>query len=173
MLSTGEVKYKLSGRYSESIEVLDVISGESWNIWEAPPPLINRNLMFNFNDFALQLNLMSDRLQALLPPTDSRLRPDLRDWENGKSKEATLEKNRLENNQRIRRRILKSRLGNSIDFNQEQTFYNPKFFIKEYDAEAKRYNYRPQGNLYWELREKQDWSSCPKIFEDNCPPFYE
>ena len=60
----------------------------------------------------------------------------------------------------------------------EQSFYEPKFFAKEIvntDAKGKvSYFYRPKpGNKYWEMREKQDWSSIPPIFEDNCPAFYK
>jgi hypothetical protein len=39
--------------------------------------------MFNMNFHALQLNLLSDSLRSKLPPTDSRLRPDIKAWENG------------------------------------------------------------------------------------------
>lgn len=57
----------------------------------------------------------------------------------------------------------------------EQEFYNPKFFIKEETTDKKgnpTFTYRKNGNLYWELREKQDWSSLPRIFEDDCLPFF-
>ena len=48
------------------------------------------------NNFALQLNLLPDKLMKKLPPTDSRLRPDIRAWENGEADLATKEKERLE-----------------------------------------------------------------------------
>jgi hypothetical protein len=46
------------------------------------------------------------------------------------------------------------------------------FFKKDFDAKEETYNYSPKGNLYWELREKQDWSQVPRIFLDDCEPFY-
>lgn len=71
-------------------------------------------MMFNFNSYALQLNYLSDKLKAILPPTDSRLREDVRQWEMGDSRLATSEKSRLEINQRNRRQQLKKMLGDKI-----------------------------------------------------------
>jgi len=55
------------------------------------------------NMVAFQVNYLSENLKAKLPPTDSRLRPDVRAWENGHMEEASKQKDRLEVNQRKRR----------------------------------------------------------------------
>ena len=52
--------------------------------------------MYYFPKFTLQLNHLPDDLRSKLPPTDSRLRPDMRELENGDMEAATREKNRLE-----------------------------------------------------------------------------
>ena len=44
------------------------------------------------NDFALNLNHLDDELAENLPPTDSRFRPDMRAFENGKYEFAETEK---------------------------------------------------------------------------------
>ena len=54
--------------------------------------------MYGMNSFALQLNILTDKLKEKLPPTDSRLRKDVRAWESGNQQESTDEKARLENN---------------------------------------------------------------------------
>lgn len=59
--------------------------------------LENGHLMYHMNKFALQLNIITDKLKEKLPPTDSRLRTDLRCWENGELQKASSEKERLEN----------------------------------------------------------------------------
>ncbi len=59
------------------------------------------------NYYSLQLNLLSEELQKKLPPTDSRFRPDMRQWENGNLEGATSEKVRMEINQRKRRQKTK------------------------------------------------------------------
>ena len=38
---------------------------------------------YNFTLFAMMLNELNDQLTSTLPPTDSRLRPDIRKMENG------------------------------------------------------------------------------------------
>ena len=75
-----------------------------WRVMEKPQ---NHELMYGMNSYALQLNLINDVLKEKLPPTDSRLRTDLRLWEEGKQEESTNEKNRLEINQRERKKKLK------------------------------------------------------------------
>lgn len=87
----------------------------------------NAQLMYGMNYFALQLNLMSENMKKLLPPTDSRLRPDIRLWERGLAKEAGAEKTRLEKNQRDRKKIIKKQLPD-VNTGDEQSYYNPKFF---------------------------------------------
>ena len=44
------------------------------------------------------MNLLSDKLKAKLPPTDSRLRPDVRYWESADLENSSFEKARLETN---------------------------------------------------------------------------
>ena len=56
------------------------------------------------------MNNMSDELREKLPPTDSRLRPDLRAWEHAQNEHAEQEKRRLESNQRSRRTLVQSQL---------------------------------------------------------------
>jgi len=48
--------------------------------------------------YALQLGAISETLKNKLPPTDSRLRPDLRAWEEAKMELADKECARLQNN---------------------------------------------------------------------------
>ncbi len=80
------------------------------------------------------------------------------------------DKDRLENNQRMRRNICKQQLGSSVNISNEQTWYCPKFFTKEVDSNGE-YLYRA-NHAYWKLREKLDWTNQPRIFEDNCQAFY-
>ena len=127
---------------------------------------------------------MSNELSAKLPPTDSRLRPDLRAWESNDLNRATDEKSRLENNQRDRRKqlkkILKEEKGPSIDMYNEQEFYEPQFFEKKknpfYEKKSDPkylYEFKSGAKSYWQKRETADWASVPPIYSDQCPPFYK
>ncbi|KAK1898092.1 Oxysterol-binding protein-related protein 1 [Dissostichus eleginoides] len=58
--------------------------------------------MYNFTSFAMTLNEMEP--ETMLPPTDCRLRPDIRAMENGDMELSNSEKERLEEKQRASRR---------------------------------------------------------------------
>ena len=156
-------------------------TGETWEVFKAPELPENASQMHFMNQFSLQLNLMSSKLKKKLPPTDSRLREDVRAWEHADLEASQAEKYRLEQNQRKRRKGVKEMLkteGVEMNMYDEQSFYCPKFFDKEIvstDPKGKvTYFYRPKpGDLYWRMREQGEWSSLPRIFEDDCPPFYK
>ena len=92
--------------------------------------------MFGMNFYTLQMNYMSDQLKQKLPPTDCRLRGDMRAWEQADMDRASAEKARLEQNQRVRRAKVKemiSRDSNRLTswrIDDERTYYSPAFFEK-------------------------------------------
>ena len=114
------------GKYSGEIKALNLETGQSWTVFEAPELPDNAKMMHNMNFFSLQLNLLSPQLKAKLPPTDSRLREDVRAWEHADFEASMAEKGRLENNQRARRKQVKEMLKQeNIEMNMydEQSFY--------------------------------------------------
>lgn len=183
---TGVECYKITGRYVESLYVEDLRSGEKWSVFNAPAKPQNYDKMFGMNILSLQLGVLSEALQAKLPPTDCRLRPDMRAWELADLKLATEEKNRMENNQRSRRKLVKEILknaGGQADFSDERTYYTPKFFEKTEQVEGKKtvFTYKPRKSgpndeasqyLYWQMREQREWPGVPRIYDDDCDPFY-
>ena len=126
--SKGTVKYNLNGKFTDKIELKNMETGESEVIWEANELPENNNLMYNMNAFSLQLNLLTDELKEKLPPTDSRMRPDCRAWEEGKVDEASEQKDALEQQQRARKRQLKADLGEDKVKGDDWTYYKPKYF---------------------------------------------
>uniref|UniRef100_A0A0L8FQ03 Oxysterol-binding protein n=1 Tax=Octopus bimaculoides TaxID=37653 RepID=A0A0L8FQ03_OCTBM len=69
-------------------------------LWKAFPRPETTNQFFSFTLYAMMLNELTDNLKDRLPPTDSRLRPDIRLLEQGDIDGAAIEKNRLEEKQR-------------------------------------------------------------------------
>ena len=67
------------------------------------------NLYYGFTRFAIELNELSEDIRNELPPTDARYRPDQRCLENGDVEQAELEKHRIEEMQRKRRRDMEAR----------------------------------------------------------------
>ncbi|NWH80099.1 OSBL2 protein, partial [Piaya cayana] len=72
-----------------------------WRINCRPP---NSSQMYNFTSFAVSLNELETGMEAILAPTDCRLRPDIRNMENGNMDVASKEKERLEEKQRAARK---------------------------------------------------------------------
>ncbi|CAG9534042.1 unnamed protein product [Cercopithifilaria johnstoni] len=75
-------------------------------IWKCRPRPSNSSTMYNFTSFTFLLNDPSD-ITDLLPPTDSRRRPDIRLFESGQKEAAEKEKERLEVKQRQARALMK------------------------------------------------------------------
>ncbi|KDN51452.1 hypothetical protein K437DRAFT_261781 [Tilletiaria anomala UBC 951] len=121
-----------------------------WKNSEKPP------LPFNLPPFAVTLNDLPQGLHPWLPPTDCRLRPDLRAFESGKFDQANGLKQGLEELQRATRR--KREAG-------ELPPHEPRWFKRTTDPDSKDTLWAPltvpHPNIpgymppaYWEEREK-------------------
>jgi hypothetical protein len=120
--------------------------------------------MYGMSYHNLQLNYLPNTLRPLLPPTDSRFRPDQRALENGDLKLAADEKHRLEEKQRAIRR-----------YNEKHKIeYRPKYFEewKNPDDPDQVY-YKYNGKYFEHDRPKKDWSHLPDIYGDKLPPEVE
>ncbi|KAF3699381.1 Oxysterol-binding protein-related protein 1 [Channa argus] len=84
-------------------ETVQVIPGSEL-IWKITPQPDNSSKFYAFSAFAMQLNELDKSMEGVVPPTDSRLRPDIRAMENGDIDLASAEKQRLEEKQRIARK---------------------------------------------------------------------
>uniref|UniRef100_A0A8B9LAT5 Oxysterol-binding protein n=1 Tax=Astyanax mexicanus TaxID=7994 RepID=A0A8B9LAT5_ASTMX len=82
---------------------LEVIPG-SQLLWKIDPRPANSAQMYSFTSFAMQLNELDEEIEAVIPKTDCRLRPDIRAMENGDIDQASQEKKRLEEKQRAARK---------------------------------------------------------------------
>lgn len=103
----GQECYMIEGKYTEQLTAKDLRTGEQWVVFNAPKKPLNHEVMYQMNINSLQLMVLSDELKSKLPPTDGRLRSDMRYWDVAKMKEANEEKDRLEKNQRQRRAKVK------------------------------------------------------------------
>lgn len=116
---------------------------------------------FNLTPYAVLLNDLPDQLHDWLPPTDCRLRPDLRLFETGRYDEADVMKRNLEEYQRSTRK--KREAG-------EVSSHKPKFFSKVLDADTQADYWQPHRMSsemtpeYWVRRQKKQWDNVEKIF---------
>uniref|UniRef100_A0A158QDM3 Oxysterol-binding protein n=1 Tax=Hymenolepis diminuta TaxID=6216 RepID=A0A158QDM3_HYMDI len=188
---TGKVHGIIGGTWDEFIEYAPVITdntgssnkhvietGPPVQLWRVSPLPPGADKMYNFTQFAMQLNNRPED-EPNLCPTDSRLRPDQRLMEEGLWDEANAEKVRLEEKQRMRRREMALKLlgtdgadsaaavGGSVASSTPLpaalmgmliTF--PSIVVDEDTGlETLKFN-----GKYWKCKEKNDWSVCPDLY---------
>ncbi|KAF8114953.1 hypothetical protein N665_0030s0002 [Sinapis alba] len=136
--------YYVAGDGVSKTKVSDPASNASF-LWRRtkPPPNVTR---YNLTSFAITMNELTPGLEEMLPPTDSRLRPDQRHLENGEYEKANLEKQRLERRQRMSRQL-------------QESGWRPRWFEKQGESETFKYT-----GGYWEARGHRTWDDCPDIF---------
>jgi len=65
----------------------------------------------------------------------------------------------------------------------EQEFYQPKFFTKRLNPENSSggsknipkylYDFNEGEQSYWCRRDQGQWEGIPRIYSDDCPPFFK
>lgn len=118
-----------------------------WQVNPRPPR------PFNLTLFSISLNALQPHLKRWLAPTDTRLRPDQRDMEEGRYDQAADEKNRVEEKQRAAR---KAREEKGIT-------YVPKFFSKRTHPITKDPYWQYNGD-YWKKRSGHKLADSGDIF---------
>ncbi|KAM8771313.1 oxysterol-binding protein-related protein 3 isoform 4-T4 [Rhynchonycteris naso] len=118
---SGKAVHRLFGKWHESIYWGGASS--STCVWRANPMPKGYEQYYGFTQFAMELNEIDPLTKTLLPPTDTRFRPDQRFLEEGNLEEAEVQKQRIEQLQRERRRVLEE---NNVE-------HQPRFFRKSDD----------------------------------------
>ncbi|XP_051522757.1 oxysterol-binding protein-related protein 7 isoform X3 [Myxocyprinus asiaticus] len=146
---TGNVIHRFGGFWHEGI-FCDTLPNPQC-IWKPNSQPKNYLLYYGFSSFAMEMNELTSDLKPLLPPTDTRLRPDQRLLEEGKIEETDKKKDEVEENQRERRKILAKRGEEHI----------PRFFRKTLDGAGREvwlYN-----GTYWKIRENPGFSNVKNL----------
>jgi oxysterol-binding protein 1 len=177
----GRVTYSMGGRWSTKLyarktpgyealveEPTDADSihrgsisdtSQAFLIWQAH--FRPKGIPFNLTPFVLTFNHIDDTLRPWLAPTDSRFRPDQRAMEDGEYDLAAVEKNRLEEAQRARRKVRET--------NGEE--FVPAWFTREV-CEITGVAYWKFNGKYWAQREKAGngdehaWDGLEPIYQD-------
>ncbi|KAM5157172.1 oxysterol-binding protein-related protein 3 [Mantella aurantiaca] len=136
----GKVVHRLFGKWHESIFCGSPSSPVC--IWRANPMPKDSELYYGFTKHALQLNEFDPKTKSLLPCTDTRFRPDQRLLEEGNVEGAEAQKQRIEQLQRERRRVLEE---NNLE-------HQPRYFRKSSD------DLWVTNNTYWHLRKDPGFS---------------
>ncbi|XP_016317673.1 oxysterol-binding protein-related protein 1 [Sinocyclocheilus anshuiensis] len=134
---------------------LEVIPG-SQLLWRIAPRPVNSAQMYNFTTFAMQLDELDKEIEAVIPKTDSRLRPDIRAMENGDIDLASEEKKRLEEKQRAAR---KNRSKSDDEWKTRNVASGPRWFYQGPNPHNGSQDWL-FSNGYWD----RDYSQVPDIY---------
>lgn len=158
--SDGNAYYALRGTWNEGMEYCPINDAKDsfdesnasqlWKIKELPD---NWERNYQFTKFGLQMNYLTDNLKKMLPPTDSRYRPDQRALENGDLTLANSEKHRLEEKQRAARK----------EREKENIEWEPNYF-EEYDDEFAGIKMFRFNGKYWTDRKNKNWGHLPDLY---------
>uniref|UniRef100_A0A3P8S5S1 Oxysterol-binding protein n=1 Tax=Amphiprion percula TaxID=161767 RepID=A0A3P8S5S1_AMPPE len=146
---SGSVIHRFGGLWHEGI-FCDTLPTPKC-IWKPNPQPKDYLLYYGFSTFAMELNELTPDLKPLLPPTDSRLRPDQRMLEEGKVDEADIKKDEIEEYQRERRKELTKKGEDHV----------PRFFKKAKDACGR--DVWLSNGTYWKLRENPGFANVENI----------
>ncbi|KAL8789992.1 MAG: hypothetical protein Q9213_000878 [Squamulea squamosa] len=119
-----------------------------WQAHERPS-----GIPFNLTPFAVSFQALPDRLRPMLPPTDTRFRPDQRAMEDGEYDLAAEEKNRVEEKQRAKRR----------EREEKGEEWTPRWFERAKHEVTGEEFWRCTGE-YWRCRERGEWKGVEEIF---------
>ncbi|XP_056153195.1 oxysterol-binding protein-related protein 7 [Lampris incognitus] len=136
---SGSVIHRFGGLWHEGI-FCDTLPTPKC-IWKPNPQPKDYLLYYGFSTFALELNELTADLEPLLPPTDSRLRPDQRMLEEGQVDESDRKKDEVEGMQRERRKELAKKGEEHV----------PRFFKKAKDSCGR--DVWVTNGTYWKLRD--------------------
>ncbi|KAM9345564.1 oxysterol-binding protein-related protein 7-like isoform 2-T2 [Symphorus nematophorus] len=145
----GEVVHRFGGLWHEGI-FCDTLSTPKC-IWKPNVQPDDHFDFYGFSRYARELNELTPELEAVLPPTDTRFRPDQRLLEEGKVTEADKKKDEVEEKQRERRKEMAKRGEEHV----------PRFFRKALD-EAGREVWL-SNNTYWKLRKEPGFAKTENL----------
>ncbi|KZM24320.1 transport [Ascochyta rabiei] len=149
------------GKWTTDLQLTSNGQPTGKTVWKAGPLVDKPEKHYGFTSFAAALNQITSIEDKHIPPTDSRLRPDQRAWEDGDLDKAEALKARLEERQRARRRVME-------DHGEE---WKPKWFTKAGAEEAASLGdeevWRLKGGKegYWENREAGRWDGVVDVFQ--------
>lgn len=152
-----EAVYKISGSWKDKVYYAEGKNpSQKKEVFSLDKEPFHLNTLENYvlPSYTLNYNYIDDELKKVIPYTDSRNRPDQREYENGNIEKAREMKNKIESNQRKRHE----------KFEEEKKVYEPMYFNNVFNEMSDDFVYVYKGG-YYESREKGVFQGESKIFE--------
>ncbi|KAI9028337.1 Oxysterol-binding protein-domain-containing protein [Phycomyces nitens] len=154
---------RIAGKWSDKLaEELEMNKHKLSVLWAANPQTVqDYEKYYGFNKFTVELNEITSIEDGKIPKTDTRFRPDQRLYEQGFVDQADIEKQRIEQKQRERR---KSMEDNGIPWESRwfklkpDSFADPSFVDSQGAQDGVGHSWQFTGD-YWAVRESGKWPS--------------
>jgi hypothetical protein len=145
----------LAGKWTSHLNLTANGTDTGKTFWRVGALVDNAPQRYGFTAFAASLNEITEIEDGFLPPTDSRLRPDQRAYEDGEVDRAEAMKARLEERQRARRRVME----------EHGQLWVPRWFIKAgTEGDEEIWRLKSGKESYWDARMKEDWGGVLDVF---------
>lgn len=151
--SAGNKLLRIDGLWTERISITNLETDEETVVWEIDEKPDNFEDQHSFSKFSINLNNLTPKLEGEIAPTDSRFRPDLREFERGDIDKGAEEKHRLEEKQRAARK----------DRKDNGETWTPLWFEEVIEEETGDKFFKI-NDKYWQKKQEGDWSVCPDLF---------
>ncbi|XP_030649121.1 oxysterol-binding protein-related protein 7-like [Chanos chanos] len=146
---SGKVVHRFGGSWHEGI-FCDTLPNPQC-IWKPNTQPDDHFEYYGFSQYARELNELTPELEAVLPPTDTRFRPDQRLLEEGKMAEADKRKDEVEEKQRERRKEMAKKGEEHV----------PRFFKKTLDHAGREV--WVTNETYWKVRENPGFANTENL----------
>ncbi|KAL6865896.1 Oxysterol-binding protein 3 [Amphichorda felina] len=147
----------LAGTWTGGLRTVGPGKAASDDIWHVGKLVENATNTYGMTVFAASLNEITSVEKGKMAPTDCRLRPDQRMAEEGNLDGAEEWKQKLEEAQRTRRRVLEER-------GEE---HRPRWFVKAENSPEGEEVWKIKGgkDSYWEERARGSWTGVEDLFD--------
>ena len=156
VIKGNEIVYKVNGNWKEVMFYMDKDGKnrkEMWNVVKEEY-MTNSYEKYCLPSYSLNFNYIDDNLKAILPITDTRKRPDQREYENGNLNKAV----------EIRKGIEKKQRKRHDYFDDNKITYEPVYFKNVYDETGDDYVYVYKGGYFEERVKGGSFANAIDIF---------
>ena len=156
VIKGNDIVYKVNGNWKEVMFYMDKDGKNRKEMWN----VVKEEYMTNSYDkyclpsYSLNFNYIDDNLKAILPITDTRKRPDQREYENGNLNKAV----------EIRKGIEKKQRKRHDYFDDNKITYEPVYFKNVYDETGDDYVYVYKGGYFEERVKGSCFANAIDIF---------
>jgi hypothetical protein len=143
---SGKITHYVVGKWDSYLNLINAETKQEIQVISRYPDADNYEMQYYFSKNLINCNNLTQNMLQKIAPTDVRLRTDLRAYEYGNIDLASSEKQRLEQNQRKRRKL---------DDNGHEIF-EPKWFTFEMQGDEIK-TVLKQNPCYFNCRESGKW----------------